>query len=128
MIGDLISAHLKPGEYLQWTMWLQGMAQDRANSNARAGTAQKQITFEMLTGTGQCNAIETQIQSPPWWKTNCNNCSHLVLAVCFSICNYIMNFVSKWLRHMSYKGLFMLLQFPLPPLAITQGHWIRDPQ
>ena len=69
MIGDLISAHLKPGEYLQWTMWLQGMAQDRANSNARAGTAQKQITFEMLTGTGQCNAIETQIQSPPWWKT-----------------------------------------------------------
>ena len=39
-----------------------------------------------------------------------------------------MNFVSKWLRHMSYKGLFMLLQFLLPPLAITQGHWIRDPQ
>ena len=99
----LIKAPLKPGEYLQWTMWLQGMAQDRANSNARAGTAQKQITFEILTHTGQCDAIEAQIQSPPWWKTNCNNCSHLVLAVCFSICNYIMNFVSKWLRHLSYK-------------------------
>ena len=34
---------------------------------------------------------------------DCNNCSHLVLAVCFYICNYIMNFVSKWLRHLSYK-------------------------
>ena len=109
-------------------MWLQGVAQDRADSTARAGTPPNQITFEMLTSTGQCDAIEAQIQSPPWWKTNCNNCSHLVLAVCFSICNYIMNFVSKWLRHLSYKGLFMLLQFPLPPLAITQGHWIRDPQ
>ena len=57
-----------------------------------------------------------------------NNCSHLVLAVCFYICNYIMNFVSKWIRHLSYKWLFMLLQFPLPPLAITQGPWLRDPQ
>ena len=50
-------------------MWLQGVARDRANCNAQAGTPQNQITFEMLTGTGQCNAIETQIQSPPWWKT-----------------------------------------------------------
>ena len=65
----LIRAHLKPGEYLQWTMWLQGVAQDRADSTARAGTPPNQITFEMLTSTGQCDAIEAQIQSLPWWKT-----------------------------------------------------------
>ena len=41
------------------------MAQDCANLDARAGTPQNQITFEMLTGTGQIEAIEAQIQRPP---------------------------------------------------------------
>ena len=41
------------------------MAQDCANLDARAGTPQNQITFEMLTGTGQIEAIEAQIQCPP---------------------------------------------------------------
>ena len=38
MIGDraLIKALLKPGEYLQWTMWFQDIARDHANRNARA--------------------------------------------------------------------------------------------
>ena len=34
-------------------------------SNARAGAPQNQITFEMLTGTGQFDAIEAQIRCPP---------------------------------------------------------------
>ena len=41
------------------------MAQDHANSNARTGTPQNQITFEMLTGTGQFDSVEVQIQCPP---------------------------------------------------------------
>ena len=61
----LIRALLKPGEYFQWTMWFQDMAQDGANSNAQAGTLQNQITFEMLTNTRQFDSIEAQIQSPP---------------------------------------------------------------
>ena len=66
MIGNfLIKALLKPGEYLQWAMWFQDVAQDRANSNARAGAPQNQITFEMLTGTGQFDAVEAQTQCPP---------------------------------------------------------------
>ena len=70
----LVRALLKPGEYLQWTVWFQDVARDHANSNARAGTPQNQITFEMLTGTGQ-SLVENYL--------DCNNCSHLVLAVCF---------------------------------------------
>lgn len=42
-------------------MWLRIIA----NLNARAGTLQNQITFEMLTGTGRIEAIEAQIQHPP---------------------------------------------------------------
>ena len=61
----LIRALLKPGEYFQWTMWFQDMAQDGANSNAQAGTLQNQITFEMLTSTGQFDAVKAQIQCPP---------------------------------------------------------------
>ena len=60
----LIKAHLKPGEYLQWTMWFHDIARDHANKNAWAGTPQNQITFEMLTGAGQFHTIETQIQCP----------------------------------------------------------------
>ena len=30
----LIKALLKPEKYLQWTIWFQDVAQDRANSNA----------------------------------------------------------------------------------------------
>ena len=61
----LIKALLKPGEYLQWIMWFNDIARDHANRNARAGAPQNQITFEMLTGTGQFDAIEAQIQCPP---------------------------------------------------------------
>ena len=59
----LIKALLKPGEYLQWTMWFQDVARDHANFNA--GAPQNQITFEMLTGIGQFEAIEAQIQWLP---------------------------------------------------------------
>ena len=59
----LIKALLKPGEYLQWTMWFQDVARDHANFNA--GAPQNQITFEMLTNTRQFDAIEVQIQSLP---------------------------------------------------------------
>ena len=46
-------------------MWFQDIARDHANKNTRAGTPPNQITFEMLTGTGQFDAIEAQIQCPP---------------------------------------------------------------
>ena len=46
-------------------MWFHDVALDRANSNARAGTPQNQITFEMLTGTGQFDEVKAQIQCPP---------------------------------------------------------------
>ena len=49
-------------------MWLQGVSRDHANSDARASTPQNQITFEMLTSTGQCDAIEAQIQSHTCWR------------------------------------------------------------
>ena len=57
----LIKALLKPGGYLQWTMWFQDIARDHANRNTRACAPQNQIAFEMLAGTGQFDAIETQI-------------------------------------------------------------------
>ena len=37
------------------------VAQDYANFNARAGAPQNQITFELLTGTKQFEAIEARI-------------------------------------------------------------------
>ena len=46
-------------------MWFQNVAQDHANSNAGAGTPQNQITFKMLTDTGQFNSMEAQKQCPP---------------------------------------------------------------
>ena len=46
-------------------MWFHDVVQDRANSNARAGTPQNQITFEMLTGMRQFDSVEAQIQCPP---------------------------------------------------------------
>ena len=61
----LIKALLKPGEYLQWIMWFHDIARDHANRNAQTGYPQNQITFEMLTGTGQFVTIEAQIQCPP---------------------------------------------------------------
>ena len=45
-------------------MRFQDVARDHANFNARAGAPQNQITFELLTGTGQFEAIEAQIQCP----------------------------------------------------------------
>ena len=36
----LIKALLKPGEYLQWTMWFRDIVRDHANKNAQAGTPQ----------------------------------------------------------------------------------------
>ena len=41
------------------------IARDHANKNARAGTPQNQITFEMLTDARQVDTIEAQIQCPP---------------------------------------------------------------
>ena len=61
----LIKALLKPGEYLQWIRWFHDIVRDHANKNARAGTPQNQITFEMLTDTRQFDTIEAQMQSPP---------------------------------------------------------------
>ena len=49
----------------QWTMWFQDISRDHANKNAWAGTPQNQITFAMLTDTGQFDAIEAQILCPP---------------------------------------------------------------
>ena len=46
-------------------MWFHDIARDHTNKNARAGTPQNQITFEMLTDTGKFDAIEAQIQCPP---------------------------------------------------------------
>ena len=48
-------------------MWFHDVARDRANSSAQAGTPQNQITFEMLTGMGQFDLAEAQIQCPPLW-------------------------------------------------------------
>ena len=45
-------------------MWFHDIARDHANKNARAGTPQNQITYEMLTGSRQFDTIEVQIQSP----------------------------------------------------------------
>ena len=45
-------------------MWFHDIAGDHAHRNARAGAPQNQITFEMLTGTGQFDAIEAQTQCP----------------------------------------------------------------
>ena len=66
----LIKALPKPGECHQWTMWFHDIARDHANKNARAGTPQNQITFEMLTDTGQFDAIKAQIQCPPLLHEN----------------------------------------------------------
>ena len=46
-------------------MWFHDIARDHANKNARAGTPQNQITFEMLTDARQFDTIEAQMQSPP---------------------------------------------------------------
>ena len=46
-------------------MCFQDIARDHANRNVRAGAPQNQITFEMLTDTGQFDAIEAQIRCPP---------------------------------------------------------------
>ena len=62
----LIKALLKPGEYLQWTTWFHDIARDHAKKNARAGTLQNKIIFEMLTGARQFDTIEAQIQCPPF--------------------------------------------------------------
>ena len=81
-------------------MWFQDVAWDRANSNAQAGAPQNQITFEILTNTGQLDAIEAQMQSPHWWETILTVIIVVILFLLFAfyICNYIMIFISKWLR------------------------------
>ena len=66
----LIKALLKPGKYLQWTMWFQDIPRGHANRNARVGAPQNQITFGMLTGTGQFDTIEAQIRCPPLLHDN----------------------------------------------------------
>ena len=61
----LIKALLKPRKYLQYIIWFYDVAQGHANSNARTGTPQNKITFEMLTRTGQFDLVEVQIQFLP---------------------------------------------------------------
>ena len=39
-------------------MWFHDIDRERANRNARAVAPQNQITVEMLTGTGQSDAIK----------------------------------------------------------------------
>ena len=51
-------------------MWFQDLARDHANRNARVGAPQNQITFGMLTGTGQFDTIEAQIRCPPLLHDN----------------------------------------------------------
>ena len=46
-------------------MWFHNIARDHTNKNAQADIPQNQITFEMLTDTGQSDAIKAQIQCPP---------------------------------------------------------------
>ena len=46
-------------------MWFHDTARGHTNKNARADTPQNQITFEMLTDTGQFDATKAQIQCPP---------------------------------------------------------------
>ena len=46
-------------------MQFHDVARDHTNKSAWAGTPPNQITFEMLTDTGQFNAIEAQIQCLP---------------------------------------------------------------
>ena len=46
-------------------MWFHDIARNHAKKNARAGTLQNKITFEMLTGARQFDTIEAQIQCPP---------------------------------------------------------------
>ena len=46
-------------------MWFQDIARDLANKNAQAGAPPNQITFEMLTGTGQFDSIEAQMRCNP---------------------------------------------------------------
>ena len=46
-------------------MWFHDIARDHANKNDQAGTPQNQVTFKMLTGTRQFDAIKAQIQCPP---------------------------------------------------------------
>ena len=43
----------------QWVNSSHGMVQDHANSNARAGTPQNQITLKTLTGTRQFDSIKS---------------------------------------------------------------------
>ena len=42
----LVKALLKPGEYLQWTVWFRDIARDHANKNARAGTPQTKLLLK----------------------------------------------------------------------------------
>ena len=65
-------------------MWFQDIARDHANKNTHAGTPQNQITFAMLTSTGQCDATEAQIQSLPWWKTILTGITVVLLFLLFA--------------------------------------------
>ena len=51
-------------------MWCCDLVRDHANTNARAGTPENQITYEMLTGSRQFDTIEAQIQCPPLLHEN----------------------------------------------------------
>ena len=66
----LVKVLLKPGEYLQWTMWFHDIARDHANKNTWAGTPPNQITFEILTDTRQFDATEAQYNALPCCMNN----------------------------------------------------------
>ena len=42
----LVKALLKPGKYLQWTMWFHDIARDDANKNARDGTPETKLLLK----------------------------------------------------------------------------------
>ena len=45
-------------------MWFHDRARDHANRNAQAGAPPNQITFEMLTGTGQFDCYRSSNRVP----------------------------------------------------------------
>ena len=53
-------------------MWFHDIARYHANRKARAGDPQNQITFEMLTGTGQFDAAATAAKSLQSCPTLCD--------------------------------------------------------
>lgn len=57
---------LKEAEYLQWNMWYSDLAAKKAQENANSNNPIiRQITYPMLTGTGQFEEVAIQAQQSP---------------------------------------------------------------